>query len=67
MSSARANLLGYLFPGESEQYRRLGEEMGMSRMWVGIHYRSDIVAAWDMARRLLAKVIERAESDGSRQ
>jgi membrane-associated phospholipid phosphatase len=67
MSSARANLLGYLFPGESEHYRRLGEEMGMSRMWAGIHYRSDIVAAWDMARRLLAKVIERAESDGSRQ
>lgn len=66
LSLARANLLGYLFPGESEYYRRLGDEMGMSRIWAGIHYRSDVTAAWEMARQLLVKVVERAESDGSR-
>jgi membrane-associated phospholipid phosphatase len=67
MSAARANLLGYLFPAEAEYYRRLGEEIGLSRMWAGIHYRSDIVAAWEMAQQLLAKVIVRADSDGSKQ
>jgi membrane-associated phospholipid phosphatase len=67
LSAARANLLGYLFPREAEHYRRLGEEIGLSRMWAGIHYRSDIETGWEMSRRLLQKVIERAESDGSQQ
>jgi membrane-associated phospholipid phosphatase len=67
LSSVRANLLGYLFPREAEHYRRIGEEIGLSRMWAGIHYRSDVEAGWEMARKLLQKIIERAESDGSRQ
>jgi membrane-associated phospholipid phosphatase len=67
LSAARANLLGYLFPREAEYYRRIGEEIGLSRMWAGIHYRSDIETGWEMARRLLQKVVERAESDGSGQ
>lgn len=65
LSSARANLLGYLFPREAEFYRAMGEEIGLSRIWAGIHYRSDVEVGWDMARKLLRKVIERAESDGS--
>ena len=64
-SAARANLLGYLFPREAEYYRRIGEEIGLSRIWAGIHFRSDVEAGWDMARKLLQKVIDRAESDGS--
>jgi hypothetical protein len=67
MTSARANLLGYLFPREAEHYRRVGEEIGLSRIWAGIHYRSDVEAGWEMARRLLEKVVARAESDGSGQ
>jgi len=65
LTSARANLLGYLFPREAEYYRRIGEEIGLSRTWAGIHYRSDIEAGWEMARKLLRKAVERAESDGS--
>jgi hypothetical protein len=60
-------LLGYLFPREAEYYRRIGEEVGLSRIWAGIHYRSDIEVAWEMARKLLQKVIARAESDGSKE
>ncbi len=67
VSAARANLLGYLFPREAGFYRGLGEEIGLSRIWAGIHYRSDIEAGWAMARQLLQKVIERAESDGSKE
>jgi membrane-associated phospholipid phosphatase len=63
LSASRANLLGYLFPREAEHYRRIGEEIGLSRMWAGIHYRSDIETGWDMARKLLQKVVERAEAD----
>lgn len=65
LSAARTNLLGYLFPREAEYYRRIGEEIGLSRIWAGIHFRSDVEAGWNMADKLLRKVIERAESDGS--
>lgn len=67
LTAARANLLGYLFPREAEFYRSVGEETGLSRIWAGIHYRSDVVVGWEMARKLLQKVIERAESDGSKE
>lgn len=65
LSAARMNLLGYLFPREAEHYRRLGEETGLSRLWAGIHYMSDIETGWEMSRKLLQKVVARAESDGS--
>ncbi|MGH9627591.1 MAG: vanadium-dependent haloperoxidase [Bryobacteraceae bacterium] len=65
ISSVRAMLLGYLFPREAEHYRRLGQEIGHSRMWAGIHYRSDIEAGWEMASKLFQKIVARAESDGS--
>jgi membrane-associated phospholipid phosphatase len=67
LSWARANLLGYLFPQEAPYYRQVAEEIGLSRMWAGIHYRSDVETGWEMARRLLQKVVARAESDGSRR
>jgi membrane-associated phospholipid phosphatase len=67
LSAVRANLLGYLFPRETEYYRRIGQEIGLSRMWARIHYRSDIETGWEMADKLFQKIIARAESDGSRQ
>lgn len=67
LTSARANLLGYLFPREAEFYRWVGEETGLSRIWAGIHYRSDVEVGWAMSRKLLQKVVERAESDGSKE
>ena len=67
ITSARANLLGYLFPREADYYRRIGQEIGLSRNWAGVHYMSDIQTGWDMSRKLLQKVIERAESDGAGQ
>ena len=54
-------------PREAEYYRQLGQEIGDSRMWAGIHYRSDIEAGWEMARKLFEKVRAYAESDGSQQ
>jgi membrane-associated phospholipid phosphatase len=67
VSSVRVHLLGYLFPREAEYYRQLAEEIGNSRMWAGIHYRSDIVAGWEMGRQLFEKIKARADSDGSQQ
>lgn len=65
LSAARMNILGYLFPREAGHYRRLGQETGLSRIWAGIHYLSDIETGWEMSEKLLQKVVARAESDGS--
>jgi membrane-associated phospholipid phosphatase len=64
-SSAAAAMLGYLFPSDAEAVLALAADAGESRIWAGIHYRSDVVAGAELARRVAGKVIDRARSDGS--
>jgi membrane-associated phospholipid phosphatase len=58
-------VLGYLFPRDAESFAALGERAGESRIWAGIHYRSDITAGRDLAIALANKVIARARGDGA--
>jgi len=62
---APAVVLGHLFPREAERYLGWTAEFGESRVWAGIHFRSDVEAGWAMGRRIGAAVIERAARDGS--
>jgi membrane-associated phospholipid phosphatase len=64
-SRAQAGILGYLFPRDAEALSALAEEAAESRVWAGIHYRSDIVAGAALGRAVAAKVIDRAKQDGS--
>ena len=41
------------------------DEAGMSRMWAGIHYRSDIETGLKLGRQVGDLVIEWAKADGS--
>lgn len=66
MTSVRTGVLAYLFPRHAEYYRAVGEEIGWSRMWAGIHYRSDIEAGFTLAQQVLGKIVDRAERDGSK-
>jgi membrane-associated phospholipid phosphatase len=43
-SSAAAAMLGYLFLGDAEAVLALAAEAAESRIWAGIHFRSDVVA-----------------------
>jgi hypothetical protein len=43
----------------------LGEQAAESRIWAGIHYRSDIDAGRQLALAVSGKVIARAEHDGA--
>ena len=54
----------YLFPRDAEMYAALGEQAAESRMWAGIHYRSDIDAGRKLAIAVADKVIARAKQDG---
>jgi membrane-associated phospholipid phosphatase len=55
-----ARVLGYLFPRDAEAFATLGERAAESRIWAGIHYRSDIVAGRKLGIAVADKVIERA-------
>ena len=58
-------VLGYLFPRDADALAALGERAAESRLWAGIHYRSDIVAGRQLALAVANRVIERAMQDGA--
>jgi membrane-associated phospholipid phosphatase len=64
-STAQAVILGHLFPRDAAAPAMLAEEAGESRVWAGIHYRSDIVSGAALGRAVAEKVIARARKDGS--
>ncbi len=65
LSTAEADILGYLFPRDAAALAGLAEEARESRVWAGIHYRSDIVAGAALGHAVAGKVIDRAKKDGA--
>jgi hypothetical protein len=64
-SNGAATTLSYLFPGDAQTFNALADVAGQSRLWAGIHFRSDVTAGLALGRAVAQKVIERAKSDGS--
>jgi membrane-associated phospholipid phosphatase len=64
-SSAAARILGYLFPRDAAGFDVLARQANESRMWAGIHYRSDTVAGRNLGLAVANRVIERARADGA--
>jgi hypothetical protein len=58
-------MLGYLFPRDADYFTAQAQEAGSSRLWAGIHFRSDIEAGLGVGRAVAQKVIEWAKNDGS--
>jgi len=58
-------VLSYLFPRGVEKYEAIAFEAGESRLWAGIHFRSDIAAGNEIGRRVGEAVIARAKFDGA--
>jgi hypothetical protein len=65
LSAARAEVLAYLFPDDAAYLRARGEDAGLSRLWAGIHFRSDHTVGAAMGRAIAAKLIAIARQDGS--
>jgi membrane-associated phospholipid phosphatase len=65
LGMASTLMLGHLFPREAARYQGWAQEFGESRIWAGIHFRSDVEAGWELGRRVGAVVIERAKRDGA--
>jgi membrane-associated phospholipid phosphatase len=65
VAMAPAVVLGHLFPREASRYAGWAKEFGESRIWAGIHFRSDVEAGWEMGRKVGELVVERAKRDGA--
>jgi len=64
-SSASASVLAYLFPRDATALNQRAAEAAESRIWAGIHYRSDIDSGLALGRSVAQLVIDRANEDGS--
>jgi hypothetical protein len=62
---APAIVLGHLFPREAERYLAWAKEFGDSRLWAGIHFRSDLESGYEIGRKVAGLVVERARRDGA--
>jgi membrane-associated phospholipid phosphatase len=63
-SSAAATMLAHLFPADAEEVRALAREASESRVWAGLHFRSDLEAGNQIGRDVANAVIERALIEG---
>ena len=63
-SAAIAAVIGHLFPREAQLMWQKAEESGWSRLWAGIHFRSDIEAGLEIGRKVGQLVIEWTQKDG---
>lgn len=57
-SGAIAEIIAFLFPNDADGIRAKAEEAGHSRMWAGIHFRTDVVVGLDLGRKVAGSVIE---------
>jgi membrane-associated phospholipid phosphatase len=57
ISTAAAEVLAELFPVNAEEVRALAEQAGESRIWAGIHFRSDIEAGSKLGQDVAGAVI----------
>lgn len=65
LSTARSEVLAYLFPNRAEYIRAMGKEAGDSRIWAGIHFPMDNDAGVAIGKQVAQKFIDWAENDGS--
>ena len=65
LSTAVADMLAYLFPRDAEAFSAQADLFLESRIWGGIHFRSDVEVGQALGQAVAQKVIERGQNDGS--
>ena len=64
-SGAVARVIGRLFPDFADAMEERSGEAAESRLWSGIHFRSDITVGLDIGRKVGDFVMARAAADGA--
>ena len=61
-AGAASELLSYFFPDYTEEFDRLANNIGMARLWGGIHWRSDCENGIALGRCVARIIIEQLEA-----
>ncbi|RYG06526.1 MAG: phosphatase PAP2 family protein [Chitinophagaceae bacterium] len=64
-SGAASTILAHLIPEKAEVYRAMAQEASASRMYAGIHFRSDCEIGLQVGNNIGNYAIIRAQSDGA--
>jgi len=64
-SGAAAEILGYIIPSKSQQFKDMASEASLSRLYGAIHYRSDCTIGLAVGRKVGQYAIQRAMTDGA--
>jgi hypothetical protein len=64
-SGAAATVLSYLFPGDTAYFASQRDEAALSRLYGGIHFRSDIEVGKDHGARVAGYTLRFAQNDGA--
>jgi membrane-associated phospholipid phosphatase len=64
-SAAAATVLSYLFPAAAADFAAMRDEAAISRLYGGIHYRSDIEVGKDHGARIGGYTVSFARQDGA--
>lgn len=64
-SGAAATTLAYIIPERANDYLAMANEASLSRMYGGIHYRSDCEVGLDVGKNIGNYAVERGKTDGA--
>ena len=64
-SGAAATILGHIIPAKAAGYTSMAQEASLSRMYGGIHYRSDCEKGLATGNAIGGYAIQRAVTDGA--
>ena len=64
-SGAAATILSYIIPERKDHYQALAQEASLSRIYGGIHYRSDIEVGMTVGKKIGDYAVQRAMTDGA--
>lgn len=64
-SGAAATVLGHFLPSRKVAYEEMAKEASLSRMYGGIHYRSDCEVGLEVGNNIGGYAIQRARTDGA--
>ena len=64
-SGSIAAMMAHLFPRDAAAITAVADTNALSRLWAGIHYRTDIVVGLKLGRDVAAAIIAVAANDGS--
>jgi len=63
-SGAASEILSFFFPDYRAEFDRLADNIGLARLWAGVHWRSDHVAGNQLGRTVACIIIDKLRRSG---